>query len=309
MRIDVEHLSVRIGGAELVADATVRAASGQVVGLVGPNGSGKSTLLRCAYRALRPSAGAVLVDGDDLHALSPREGARRLAALPQESSSEFDFTVGEVVAMGRMPHQSATGRVSAADARACAEALATVGAGHLVDRGFLTLSGGEKQRVLIARALAQQPRILVLDEPTNHLDIAQQLEVLALLRAAPRPKAEPGPEPGAAAPGPDVEPGAVAPAGSAATATAVDGGPTGGLTVLTALHDLNLAAQHCDLLYVIAHGRIVTSGPPHEVLTPTLLAEVFQVRGHQVRHPVSGALQLLFDRLPHQSAPAVPATR
>ncbi|MBC3991443.1 ABC transporter ATP-binding protein, partial [Streptomyces sp. AC563] len=154
MRIDIEHLSVRIGGAELVADATVRAASGQVVGLVGPNGSGKSTLLRCAYRALRPSAGAVLVDGDDLHALSPREGARRLAALPQESSSEFDFTVGEVVAMGRMPHQSATGRVSAADARACTEALATVGAGHLVDRGFLTLSGGEKQRVLIARALA-----------------------------------------------------------------------------------------------------------------------------------------------------------
>ncbi|GAA4682008.1 ABC transporter ATP-binding protein [Streptomyces youssoufiensis] len=309
MRIDIEHLSVRIGGAELVADATVRAASGQVVGLVGPNGSGKSTLLRCAYRALRPSAGAVLVDGDDLHALSPREGARRLAALPQESSSEFDFTVGEVVAMGRMPHQSATGRVSAADARACTEALATVGAGHLVDRGFLTLSGGEKQRVLIARALAQQPRILVLDEPTNHLDIAQQLEVLALLRAAPGPKAEPGPGPQAAAPGPGAEPGAVAPAGAAATATAVESGPTGGLTVLTALHDLNLAAQHCDLLYVIAHGRIVTSGPPHEVLTPTLLAEVFQVRGHQVRHPVSGALQLLFDRLPHQSATTVPATR
>ncbi|WP_217196018.1 ABC transporter ATP-binding protein [Streptomyces buecherae] len=304
MRIDIEHLSVRIGGAELVADATVRAASGQVVGLVGPNGSGKSTLLRCAYRALRPSAGAVLVDGDDLHALSPREGARRLAALPQESSSEFDFTVGEVVAMGRMPHQSATGRVSAADARACTEALATVGAGHLVDRGFLTLSGGEKQRVLIARALAQQPRILVLDEPTNHLDIAQQLEVLALLRATPGATAEPGSqaEPEAQ---PGSEPGAQPGPGSGAEA-----GPTGGLTVLTALHDLNLAAQHCDLLYVIAHGRIVTSGPPHEVLTPTLLAEVFQVRGHQVRHPVSGALQLLFDRLPHQSAATtVPATR
>ncbi|QKW50650.1 ABC transporter ATP-binding protein [Streptomyces buecherae] len=305
MRIDIEHLSVRIGGAELVADATVRAASGQVVGLVGPNGSGKSTLLRCAYRALRPSAGAVLVDGDDLHALSPREGARRLAALPQESSSEFDFTVGEVVAMGRMPHQSATGRVSAADARACAEALATVGAGHLVDRGFLTLSGGEKQRVLIARALAQQPRVLVLDEPTNHLDIAQQLEVLALLRAAPRATAGPG---AADAQRPDAEPGS-GPGAEPGSGPGGEAGPTGGLTVLTALHDLNLAAQHCDLLYVIAHGRIVTFGPPHEVLTPTLLAEVFQVRGHQVRHPVSGALQLLFDRLPHQSATTVPATR
>ncbi|GGT58427.1 ABC transporter ATP-binding protein [Streptomyces kurssanovii] len=255
MRVDIDALTVEVAGARLVREVTLRAGSGQVVGLVGPNGSGKSTLLRCVYRALRPSAGTVRLGGEDLHSLSAREGARRLAALPQEVVAEFDFTVHEVVAMGRLPHQRSVARTTDEDRKACEAALVRVGSGHLSDRGFLTLSGGEKQRVLIARALAQQPSVLVLDEPTNHLDIAQQLEVLALVRGS-------------------------------------------GLTVLTALHDLNLAALHCDLLYVIDSGRIVASGAPHDVLTPELLAEVFGVRAHRVPHPESGAVQLLFDRLP-----------
>ncbi|MFH8630402.1 ABC transporter ATP-binding protein [Streptomyces lydicus] len=261
MRIDVEDLSVDVAGRRLVHDLTLRADSGGLVGLVGPNGSGKSTLLRCVYRALRPAAGAVRLDGADLHAMDARAGARLLAALPQEAGTEFDFTVAEVVAMGRLPHQRGSGRASAADTAVCERALARVGAAHLAGRGFLSLSGGEKQRVLIARALAQEPKVLVLDEPTNHLDIAQQLEVLALVRDSR-------------------------------------------LTVLTALHDLNLAAVHCDALHVIAEGRIVASGPPYEVLTPELLAEVFGVRAHRVRHPVSGAVQLLFDRLPQTVPPA-----
>ncbi|ARH92608.1 ABC transporter ATP-binding protein [Streptomyces sp. MOE7] len=260
MRIDVENLSVDVAGRRLVHDLTLRADSGGLVGLVGPNGSGKSTLLRCVYRALRPAAGAVRLDGADLHAMDARTGARLLAALPQEAGTEFDFTVAEVVAMGRLPHQRGSGRASAADTAVCERALARVGAAHLAGRGFLSLSGGEKQRVLIARALAQEPKVLVLDEPTNHLDIAQQLEVLALVRDSR-------------------------------------------LTVLTALHDLNLAAVHCDALHVIAEGRIVASGPPYEVLTPELLAEVFGVRAHRVRHPVSGAVQLLFDRLPQSHPP------
>ncbi|MFI1436111.1 ABC transporter ATP-binding protein [Streptomyces lydicus] len=261
MRIDVEDLSVDVAGRRLVHDLTLRADSGGLVGLVGPNGSGKSTLLRCVYRALRPAAGAVRLDGADLHAMDARTGARLLAALPQEAGTEFDFTVAEVVAMGRLPHQRGSGRASAADTAVCERALVRVGAAHLAGRGFLSLSGGEKQRVLIARALAQEPKVLVLDEPTNHLDIAQQLEVLALVRDSR-------------------------------------------LTVLTALHDLNLAAVHCDALHVIAEGRIVASGPPYEVLTPELLAEVFGVRAHRVRHPVSGAVQLLFDRLPQTVPPA-----
>ncbi|MFI0212758.1 ABC transporter ATP-binding protein [Streptomyces lydicus] len=261
MRIDVEDVSVDVAGRRLVHDLTLRADSGGLVGLVGPNGSGKSTLLRCVYRALRPAAGAVRLDGADLHAMDARAGARLLAALPQEAGTEFDFTVAEVVAMGRLPHQRGSGRASAADTAVCERALARVGAAHLAGRGFLSLSGGEKQRVLIARALAQEPKVLVLDEPTNHLDIAQQLEVLALVRDSR-------------------------------------------LTVLTALHDLNLAAVHCDALHVIAEGRIVASGPPYEVLTPELLAEVFGVRAHRVRHPGSGAVQLLFDRLPQTAPPA-----
>ncbi|WP_399136140.1 ABC transporter ATP-binding protein [Streptomyces sp. NBUA17] len=257
MDVEIDDLTVEFSGARVVEDISLRAGSGRFVGLVGPNGSGKSTVLRCVYRALRPTAGAVRLDGGDLLAMSTRESARRLAALPQEAVAEFDFTVAEVVAMGRVPHQRAVARDTDEDRRACAAALDGVGAGHLAGRGFLTLSGGEKQRVLIARALAQQPRVMVLDEPTNHLDIAQQLEVLSLVR-------------------------------------------TSGLTVLTALHDLNLAALHCDLVHVVDGGRIVASGAPHDVLTPALLAEVFGVRAHRVPHPETGAVQLLFDRLPAQ---------
>ncbi|MDX3630823.1 ABC transporter ATP-binding protein [Streptomyces europaeiscabiei] len=252
MRLDIDGVTVEAAGARLVDDIRLTADSGAFVGLVGPNGSGKSTLLRCVYRALRPAAGVVRLDGEDTHAMPSRAAARVLAALPQESSAEFDFTVAEVVAMGRLPHRD---RTAASDAEICARAMGRTGVDHLADRGFLALSGGEKQRVLLARALAQQPRVLVLDEPTNHLDIAHQLDVLSLVRDS-------------------------------------------GITVLAALHDLNLAAAHCDVLYVIADGRIVTSGPPHDVLRPDLLAEVFGVRAHPVRHPATGAVQLLFDLLP-----------
>ncbi|MFF8729766.1 ABC transporter ATP-binding protein [Streptomyces sp. NPDC015171] len=252
MRLDIDHVTIEAAGARLVDDVRLTADSGAFVGLVGPNGSGKSTLLRSVYRALRPAGGTVRLDGDDLHAMDPRAAARVLAALPQESAAEFDFTVAEVVAMGRLPHRD---RTAAADREICAEAMSRTGVTHLADRGFLSLSGGEKQRALIARALAQRPRVLVLDEPTNHLDVAHQLTVLSLVRGS-------------------------------------------GLTVLAALHDLNLAAAHCDVLYVIAGGRIVASGPPHEVLGPALLAEVFGIRAHPVRHPETGAFQLLFDLLP-----------
>ncbi|WP_405854544.1 ABC transporter ATP-binding protein [Streptomyces sp. NBC_01515] len=255
MRLDIEGLSVDAGAVRLVEDIRLVVDSGAFVGLVGPNGSGKSTLLRCVYRALRPACGVVRLDGDDVHAMEPRAAARKVAVLPQESSAEFDFTVAEVVAMGRLPHRD---RTAASDRGICAGAMERTGVTHLADRGFLALSGGERQRVLIARALAQRPRVLVLDEPTNHLDIAHQLDVLSLVRDS-------------------------------------------GLTVLAALHDLNLAAAHCDVLYVIADGRIVASGAPHEVLQPALLAEVFGVRAHPVRHPETGAVQLLFDLLPPTS--------
>ena len=242
MRVEADGLTVQ----GIITDITL-AACDEVVGIVGPNGSGKSTTLRCVYRAMKPDVGAVLIDGVSVH--KRQQLARDLAALTQESQVEFDFTVAEVVEMGRLPHE----RDSARDHRIVRDALATVDLSGLAERSFLSLSGGERQRVLIARAIAQEPRVLVLDEPTNHLDIRHQLDVLALARGL-------------------------------------------GVTVLTVLHDLNLAASYCDRLYVLDEGRLVASGTPEEVLVPELIAKVFHVTAHVVQHPTTGVPQLLFDQ-------------
>ncbi|WP_370943822.1 ABC transporter ATP-binding protein [Amycolatopsis sp. cg5] len=245
MELGLHDVTVTVAGRKLVEALTMTVPSGTVVGLLGPNGSGKSTTLRCVYRALKPSDGVIRLDGRALDEYPLRESARRMAALTQESHTEFDFTVAEVVAMGRLPHDGSDGDI-------CAEALRQVGLSALAGRSVLTLSGGERQRVLLARALAQQPRVLVLDEPTNHLDIRHQLDALALVRKL-------------------------------------------GVTVLTALHDLNLAAAYCDEVYILEAGRVVAGGPPAAVLTPSLVASVFGVIAHVVHHPVTGVPQLLFE--------------
>ena len=149
--------------------------------MIGPNGSGKSTLLRCLYAWHAPTSGAVLLDGADLFALPAHQRAQAVAVLAQHSEAGLGLTVGEVVALGRLPHQRAWGRTEAGDEAAVADALAALGLAAWRERPFAPLSGGEKQQVLFARALAQQPTLLILDEPTNHLDIRHQLE---LLRAA-----------------------------------------------------------------------------------------------------------------------------
>ncbi|MEX5635698.1 ABC transporter ATP-binding protein [Parafrankia sp. FMc2] len=177
-------IEVRLGTTTVLSGADLHCDDGEIVGLVGPNGSGKSTLLRTVYRMVRPVAGLVTVDGDDAWALSEREMARRTAVVVQETPAEFEFTAREIAAMGLLPHKRAFDRDTAADAAAVAAALGRVGVvGKLVDRPFATLSGGEKQRVLIARALVQRSRLLLLDEPTNHLDVRYQLEVLDLVAA------------------------------------------------------------------------------------------------------------------------------
>ncbi|MDT9689279.1 ABC transporter ATP-binding protein [Streptomyces sp. P9(2023)] len=161
-------------------DLTAR--PGETVGLVGPNGSGKTTLLRCVYGTLAPTAGRILLDGDDLAALGPKARARRIATVPQDGSTEFELTVHELVALGRSPHKRFWEGDTAADRTRAEAALARVGIAELADRPYPTLSGGERQRALVARALVQDPALLVLDEPTNHLDIRYQLEVLSLVR-------------------------------------------------------------------------------------------------------------------------------
>ena len=258
MRLTAAGVTWTVDDREIVSGADIEVGTGELVGLVGPNGSGKSTLLRCVYRALRPDAGTVLADGRDLWRMRSRAAARQLAVVVQEPASDFDLTAYEVVLMGRMPHLGTLDRETAADHDLVREALGAVDAGHLAGRSFPTLSGGEKQRVLLARALAQQAPVLILDEPTNHLDIRHQLDLLGLVRRL-------------------------------------------GLATIAALHDLNLACEYCDRLYVLQSGRVVASGAPGDVMTPKLIEAVFQVGATTAIHPVTGRTHLSFHPLPGNS--------
>ncbi|GAA4557460.1 ABC transporter ATP-binding protein [Planotetraspora kaengkrachanensis] len=177
-----EKVSVVIGGRALVQDVTFQVGPGEVVALVGPNGAGKSTLLRTLYRALRPTSGRVLLDGEDVWRMPGRRLARRLAAVLQETPGEFDLTVYDVTAMGRTPYKRAFQGDDADDRRIIMDALESLDVADLAEAPFDRLSGGEKQRVLIARALAQGTGTMVLDEPTNHLDMRHQLDALQQVR-------------------------------------------------------------------------------------------------------------------------------
>ncbi|MCD0453505.1 ABC transporter ATP-binding protein [Actinocorallia sp. API 0066] len=209
-------------------------APGETLGLLGPNGSGKSSLLRCVYRHVRPSSGAVLVDGADVWRTPARLVARMVAAVTQDVPGDLDTTVEQVVSLGRLPYLGTLGRLGRDDLRLVREAMERCDVTSLARRRMATLSGGERKRVQVARALAQRPRLLVLDEPTNHLDPHHQVALFRLLA--------------------DLD-----------------------VTVLIALHDLNLAAATCDRLAVLHHGRLTSLGSPAETLTPALLSTVYRV--------------------------------
>lgn len=181
--LQAQNLSWQAAAAHIVRDVSLQVAQGELVGLLGPNGSGKSTLLRMVYRILQPASGSVQVNGSDVWRTSARANARAMAVLAQENTSEFELRVRDVVLMGRTPHQSPFARDGEEDFRIVAQALQRVDAQGLSERLFSTLSGGEKQRVLMARALAQQAPLLVLDEPTNHLDVRHQFELMNLIRS------------------------------------------------------------------------------------------------------------------------------
>ena len=223
---------------------------GNIYAILGANGSGKSTLLKCIYRILKPDAGAVYLDGEELHSMSVRSSAKKMAVVAQHNYYNFDFTVREVVLMGRAPHKKTLERDNADDYRIVEEALKTVQMDKFADRSFSTLSGGEQQRVILARALAQQTPALILDEPTNHLDITHQIMLMKLVKNL------------------DV-------------------------TVISAIHDLNIAAAYCDRIYVLKDGVLEGEGTPGEVLTPELIRRIYKVES-EVVYDSQGKMHILF---------------
>lgn len=250
MKITVRQLEKSLGGRPVLQDVTLDIPENKTFGILGPNGSGKSTLLRCICRILQPDAGAVLLDGSPLTACPVRQTARKMAMVAQHNTYNFDFTVRDIVLMGRSPHKRPLERDNARDYEIVDQSLEQVGMTGFADRCFSSLSGGEQQRVIVARALAQQTPCLLLDEPTNHLDIRYQLQLMELVCGL-------------------------------------------GRTVITAVHDLNIAAMYCDTLAVMEAGRIVAVGTPLEILTPALIRQVYGVHA-RVLQDENGVPYILF---------------
>lgn len=244
MSVKAENITYCIGPSSILQEVSLQIPSKKFVGLIGPNGSGKSTLLKMIYRVLQPDAGTVYLDDQNVHQMPVRSVFQRMAVVIQEVDHNFDFSVQEIVMMGRTPHKGLFQSDTAEDLAIVEQALSRVDMTKCRERSFLSLSGGEKQRVLIARALAQQAEIIVLDEPTNHLDIRHQLQLMDLVK-------------------------------------------TLDVTVLAALHDLNLASVYCDDLYVVQDGKVVAFGTPEEVITPDMLRDIFGVEAEILIHPVT----------------------
>jgi iron complex transport system ATP-binding protein len=230
----------------VISGLNLQVQEGELVALVGPNGSGKSTLLRALGRVLKPKGGAVFLDGQEMARWPTRDVARKLALLPQGPTLSNDMTAGELVWLGRSPHQGILGLPTAEDRQAVDWAVAETGIAAMVARPMSSLSGGERQRVWLAMALAQQPQVLLLDEPTTFLDLNHQLEVLDLIRYLNREHR---------------------------------------LTVIMVLHDLNQAARYAGRVVVLSHGTIYGDGSPAEIVTPQTLREVFGVEGQVIPGP------------------------
>ena len=237
-----------------VRDVSVEVEPGSITGLLGPNGCGKTSLLKLLSGIVTPQQGRVTLDGTPLRGLPRREVARRIAVVPQETHPAFDYSALEMVLMGRHPHLGTFQLEGPNDVAVAREALVATGTAHLADRAYMTLSGGEKQRVVIASALAQQPRILLLDEPTASLDIGFQLEIQALLVALNRDR---------------------------------------GVTMVLATHDLNLAAAICHRLVLMRGGGVIAQGATADVLTAANIRQLYGVDAEVSTHPAAGHLMVI----------------
>lgn len=234
MQLSTKDIEVAFGSIKILDHISIDIKQQEFIGIIGPNGSGKSTFLKCLYRVLKPTNGTIFWDNEPLEKLSNKQTAKKAAVVAQHNYYNFEFSVQEVVFMGRSPHKHRMERDNAEDYRIVREALSTVGMSEFSERNFSTLSGGEQQRVILARALAQQTPYLILDEPTNHLDINYQLQLLDIVKSQ-------------------------------------------NITVIAAIHDLNIAAMYCNRLIVLQNGKIVKTGTPKEVLTKEIIKEIYGV--------------------------------
>ena len=248
--LKIQNLSVYYGQRQILRDISLDVRAGEVLALIGPNGAGKSTLIRAVSGVIPVRSGEVHVDGVKVTSLSSMQRARKIAVVPQAVSLPPAFTVWETVLLGRTPYLNFLGQASAGDEALARLALEQVDALHLKESHINEISGGEQQRVLLARALAQDTPILLMDEPTAHLDLRHQLDLLKLIAQHAREK---------------------------------------NLTVVVALHDLNLASLFADRIAIVQDGQLCVAGSPQETLTEKILNSVYNVPVHVARHPDTGA--------------------
>lgn len=253
LNLEVHGLTMTYDTHPVLDGADFRVDRGGLVALLGANGAGKSTLLRCISRILQPTGGRILLDGRELKDFDSKEGARLMAVVPQETTADFDFTVEDIVSMGRFPYLGRFQNEGQQDRDIVRRSMEMTGITHLADRSITALSGGEKQRVIIARAVAQQPEILLLDEPTANLDIGYQSMLLGLAARLNREQ---------------------------------------GVTIIAAIHDINLAVHHFDRFILLAGGRVLAAGRAEEVITPENIKKSYAVTASTYRHPLHGILQV-----------------
>lgn len=244
-----EALNVNYGDRRVIKDVSFEVPGGTILGVIGPNGAGKTTLIRALSGVLPPVSGRVLAAGQDLAALKPAERARRVAVVPQARSLPPAFTGWELVLMGRTPHLNWLGHVSRQDEERVRKALESASAASLASRRIGELSGGEQQRLLLARALAQEAPIMLLDEPTTHLDLQYQINLLDQVRRLAREE---------------------------------------NMTVVIALHDLNLVARYADQVALLVSGELIACGAPESVLRPEVLTPVYRLPLQVLHNTASG---------------------